>query len=121
MIQVIIPGRFPSLNEFIGANRQRHGIVANNMKKRDQRKIVEHLPRGIRFKKKVFIEYHFYEPNTKRDKDNINSYFHKIFQDALVQAGMLKDDKWEDIDGMSDFFYVDKKWPRVEVYIEEAK
>ncbi len=120
-MRVIIPGKFSSLNQYIEANRERHGIVANNMKKRDQKKIVEHLPHGVRFKKKVFIEYHFYEPNSRRDKDNISGYFHKIFQDALVQAGILENDGWKNIDGMSDFYHIDQKWPRIEVYIEESR
>lgn len=119
-MRIVIPGKFSSLNEFIGANRQRNGIPANNMKRRDQAAIVKCLPRGIRLKKKVFIEYHFYEPNAKRDKDNISGYFHKIFQDALVQAGIIENDGWKNIEGMSDYFHVDKKWPRIEVFIEEC-
>lgn len=121
MIRLTIPGRFPSLNEFIDADRRRKGNFspANAMKQRDQKKICEYIPKGLRCRKRVFIEYNFFEPNTRRDKDNISGYFHKVFQDALVQAGVIPDDGWKQIRGMADYFEVDKGNPRIEVVIEE--
>ena len=121
-MKIVIPGRFPGLNEFIDANRRKHGKWSggNSMKQRDQQMILLHLPKGVRFKKKVFLEYHFYEPNARRDKDNISGYFHKIFQDALVHAGILENDGWKEIDGMSDYFHIDQKSPRIEVEIWEV-
>lgn len=120
--RITIPGRFPSLNEFIDANRKRDGKWSggNAMKQRDQKIICGYLP-AIRFKRRIFIEYNFYEPNTKRDKDNISGYFHKIFQDALVQAGCIENDGWQSIRGFADYFEVDKGNPRIEVVIEEVK
>jgi Holliday junction resolvase RusA-like endonuclease len=90
------------------------------MKHKDQQRICQYLP-VVRFKRKIFIEYVFYEPNTRRDKDNISGYFHKIFQDAMVQAGLLENDGWKQIDGWSDYFKIDQRDPRIEVYIEECK
>lgn len=40
--------------------------------------------------------------------------------DALVQAGILENDGWKQIKGMADYFEVDKKYPRIEVRIEEV-
>ena len=88
------------------------------MKRRDQRIICSHLPK-VRFKKPVIIAYHFFEPNSKRDKDNIAGYFHKIFQDALIQAGIIENDGWKYIKGFSDDFDVDKANPRIEIEIRE--
>ena len=123
MIRLTIPGRFPSLNEYINANRKRRGnwSQGNDMKQRDQRKIAQYIPRGLHIKNRIFIEYNFYEPNTKRDKDNISGYFHKIFQDALVECGVIPDDGWKTIRGMTDYFEVDKGNPRIEVVIEETR
>lgn len=120
---IIIPGRFPSLNEFVDANRRRHGNwnAGNAMKQKDQREICKHIPKGLKFKKRIFIEYNFFEPNTRRDKDNISGYFHKVFQDALVECGAIADDDWKHIRGMADYFEVDKGNPRIEVVIQEAK
>lgn len=120
---IIIPGRFPSLNEFVDANRRRHGNwnAGNAMKQKDQREICKYIPKGLKFKKRIFIEYNFFEPNTRRDKDNISGYFHKVFQDALVECGAIADDDWKHIRGMADYFEVDKGNPRIEVVIQEAK
>lgn len=120
LIRIVIPGRFSGLNEFIDANRRGkgHWNCGNAMKQRDQSTIMWSLPR-VRFKHKIFIRYVYYEPNTKRDKDNISGYFHKIFQDAMVQAGLIENDGWRNIDGWTDRFEVDKKNPRIEVEIEE--
>jgi hypothetical protein len=38
-----------------------------------------------------------------------------------VQAGLLENDGWKQIDGWSDYFKIDQRDPRIEVYIEECK
>lgn len=123
MQKITIPGKFHGLNEFIDANRRMRGSWngGNVMKQSDQRIIAAYIPRGLRFRKKIYIEYHFYEPNSKRDKDNISGYFHKIFQDALVQCGVIENDGWRNIEGWTDSFEVDKGYPRVEVVIKECR
>ena len=120
--QVVIPGKFPGLNEFIAENRRRHGNWSggNAMKQADQAIIRRYLP-NTKFKRKIFIQYTFFEPNTRRDKDNISGYFHKIFQDALVQNGNIQNDGWHYIKGMADYFDVDVKHPRIEILIEEVR
>lgn len=129
-MNIVIPGCFSSLNQFIEANkhqsrRRKRGHweiwnAGNAMKQKDQKEIIQHLPH-VRIEKPVYIHYSFYEPSARRDKDNVSGYFHKIFQDALVEAGVLKNDGWKDIIGFSDEFYVDQKNPRVEVYLEIKK
>ena len=122
MITVIIRGDFPGLNEFIAANRRRNGNWSggNAMKQRDQNIIAAQLPK-VHTDSPIWIDYRYYCPNRKKDKDNISGYFHKIFQDAMVQAGMIPNDGWKQIKGMADYFDIDKKWPRIEVYIEEEQ
>lgn len=66
----------------------------------------------------VKLHYTFYEPNRRRDKDNIAATAHKFIQDALVQCGVLPNDSWADIEGFSDSFFIDKNNPRIEVTIE---
>ena len=119
-LKITIPGRFPGLNEFIDANRRKHGNwnAGNAMKQRDQRIIRAYLPR-VRLKNRIFITYRYFEPNSRRDKDNISGYWHKVFQDALVQAGIIENDGWKHIGGMADYFDVDKGNPRIEIEIEE--
>ena len=118
MIRVTIEGRFHGLNDFIDANRRTQGKwnAGNSMKQNDQKIIMYSLPR-VKFSGKVFLHYHFFEPNTRRDKDNISGYFHKVFQDAMVANGIIPNDGWKYIEGMADSFYVDRNRPRVEVEI----
>lgn len=120
MKKIVVPGRFASLNDFIDANRRTHGRwnAGNIMKQKDQKYICSCIPKGLRFKR-IYIRYMYFEPNTKRDKDNISGYFHKVFQDALVQAGCIQSDGWKVIQGFSDHFDIDAKYPRIEILIEE--
>lgn len=122
---VVIEGVFPTLNEFIDANRRRRGSWSggNEMKQRDQHIIATYIRKQHRKKLRypVYFEYHFFCRSTRADKDNIAGYFHKIFQDAVVSCGLLPDDGWKYIDGWSDAFSVDKVTPRVEVTIYEGE
>ena len=70
-------------------------------------------------KRPVKIIYRFYEANKRRDKDNIAGIAHKFIQDALTDSGILVDDGWEYVESFSDEFYIDRKYPRIEVTIIE--
>ena len=109
------------MNEYVAANRRRKGDWSggNDMKRRDQKLLAKYIP-AVRFDK-VWISYHFFEPNRRRDKDNICSYFMKIFQDTLVEKGVLKNDGWDCIEGFDLRFSVDSHNPRIEVTITEWK
>ncbi len=74
-----------------------------------------------RAKGPVRMVYNWYEPNRKRDKDNISSFGRKVIQDALIHGGWLKNDGWKDIAGFENKFFVDAKNPRIEVEIWESK
>ena len=80
--------------------------------------IYAYLPKGERFDY-INITFDYYEPSTKRDKDNISSYFKKIFFDALVDAGIIADDGWKHISDFTDRFHVDRNNPRIEVKLIE--
>ena len=121
-----IEGDFPSLNDFIDANRRSKGRwnKGNQMKQRDQNIIVCYIKqqmRKIHIDCPVYLKYTYYCRNRKRDLDNISGYFHKVFQDALVHCGVLQNDSWKYIVGFSDDFFVDNKNPRIEVEIVEMK
>lgn len=120
--RIMIPGRFASLNEFIEANRT-HKQKGNKMKQQDQHDISMYIMQQlhrVRIEKPIRIRYRFYEPNKKRDLDNISGYFHKVFQDSLVNCGVIVNDNWHYIVGFSDEFFVDSKYPRIEVEIQEV-
>ena len=97
--------------------------MANKMKHSYQTLISAYIRRSRLkpIKCPVKIIYRFYEPNKRRDKDNIAGIAHKFIQDALVNDGILKDDGWDYVIGFSDEFYIDRKYPRIEVELCEIK
>lgn len=110
-----IYGRLESLNEYIEKCR-RNKYAGGAMKRRSQ----DHVLRAIDIEPvetPVYITYRFYEPNNKRDADNVASYGIKVIQDALVEAGIIPDDSRKHITGYAVEFYTDKTNPRIEVEI----
>lgn len=69
----------------------------------------------------IRLKYMFYEPNRKRDLDNIAGVAHKFIQDALVKCKVIDNDGWNNIVGFEDHFFIDKHNPRIEVVLEEVK
>ena len=104
------------MNEY--TDRQRTNRYGGAALKKTYQKDVEACIRAAKLKRidrPVYIQYTFYEPNRRRDKDNIAGMAHKIIQDALVATRIIKNDGWNDVKGFSDEFHVDKKDPRIEV------
>ena len=71
-------------------------------------------------KSPITIHYAFYEPNRRRDLDNIAAVAHKFIQDSLVKCQVIENDGWQYIKGFSDEFHVDKHNPSIEVTLIEA-
>lgn len=117
-----IKGRLPGLNEYIAACNSAYA-EGNRMKQDSVDLVMWHILtqlRGVRFTKPVFIMFTFYEPNRRRDHDNVSSYARKAIQDALVKCGTIQDDGWGYVTGHMDFFDVDKQNPRIVVeFIEQ--
>lgn len=92
------------------------------MKKKNEEKVLQEIYSQfgrLRITKPVRMKYTWYEPNKRRDLDNVSSFGRKVIQDALVVSKVLKNDGWNEIKGFSDEFYVDSKNPRIEVLIME--
>lgn len=119
MKTIVIPGKFPTLNELIDANRQnRHS--GNKLKQESQRRIVDVLVLSDlgQQDRPIKLHYRYYEPKANRDMDNVSGFFHKVFQDALVAVGYIPNDNWRYIKGFTDDFYLDRENPRIEITIE---
>ena len=120
-MKVTIYGRLPGLNEYIDAERQSK-YKAAALKAQSMQLVMIYAKRDLRkwrAKGPVYMRYIWYEPNRRRDKDNVSGYGRKVIQDALVKGGWLRGDGWAHISGFSDEFRVDKARPRVVVEIEE--
>lgn len=121
----VIKGKLPGLNDYLKAERSfsNKRSCGNDMKQQYQMVISNAIRTQLRrltINSPVRIEYCFYEPNRKRDLDNIAGVAHKFIQDALVKCRVLKNDGWNHITGFSDRFFVDQHNPRIEVTIVEV-
>lgn len=125
-----VSGILPGLNDYLKAERKftRRGgsahSVGNDMKQENQMLICNAIRlklKRLKIQRPVHISYRFYEPNRRRDLDNIAGVAHKFIQDSLVRCGVLENDGWDQITGFSDAFFVDRHNPRIEVIIREVE
>lgn len=122
MPRLIVYGRLAGINEYTEQCRK-NPYAGATMKKTAQVKVewaIAQQLKGYKAESPVRLAYTFYEPNRRRDKDNVAGFAHKVIQDALVHSGVLKGDGWDYIDGFSDDFAVDRESPRIEIDIREA-
>ena len=117
-----IKGRLPGLNDYIAKCNSAYA-EGNRMKQESVQTVSWYIMaqlRGVRFTKPVFLMFTFYEPNMRRDHDNVSSYARKAIQDALVKCGTIQDDGWGYVTGHLDYFEVDRENPRIVVeFIEQ--
>ena len=120
-MRLVIKGRLPNLNDLISAER-RNRYAAAKLKRDAEEIVLWSAKASLRGKipTPTIMHYYWYEPNQKRDKDNISSFGRKVIQDALVKGGYLPGDGWSYITGFTDSFEVDKKNPRIVVEFEEV-
>lgn len=117
-VGLIIQGRFPSLNDYIAAERRNRHIAAKM--KREETKRVSDIAAylDMTFEKPVHVYFTWAEPNKRRDIDNI-AFAHKFILDGLVDAGVLKGDSQKYVTGFVDRFRVDKDNPHVSILITD--
>ena len=119
-----IEGTMPSLNEYL-AEMGRNPRAGGRLKREYVNMIIQYLRlseyRHYQATKPVVIHYVFYEPNMKRDHDNVASCASKFIQDALRDMEVIADDGWKQVLNYTHDFYLDRNNPRIEVYIEEIE
>lgn len=121
MKTLVIEGQLPNLNEYTRACRSNRYAGAE-MKKHSEMIIgafIRTQLKGVHFDGTVKLSFRWYEPNKKRDLDNV-CFAKKFILDALVSNGIIVADGWNGVIGFTDQFFVDKQNPRIEVDIEEA-
>lgn len=120
-MKFIIHGRLIALNEYTTACRKNR-FAGASLKKNTQEQIKREIRAESGLKRvsgRAYLTFNWYEPNQKRDKDNV-AFAKKFILDALVEEGVLTSDGWRVIDGFADNFFVDKENPRIEVEIKEV-
>lgn len=121
MVTLVIEGQLPNLNDYTKACRT-YKMAGAKMKK-DAEKVVSFFImqqlHDVKFEGTVELNFRWYEPNKKRDLDNI-CFAKKFILDALVNNGTIEADGWKGVIGFTDSFFIDKENPRIEVDIKKA-
>ena len=117
-MKIVIQGRLAGLNEYIDATR-RNKYLGATMKRIEQAKVGKCIPSASStFLNAVHIRFCWYEKDKRRDIDNI-SFAKKFILDALVDAGVLKNDTQRWVVSCQDQVFPDAKNPRIEVTITD--
>jgi len=121
MIKYVVQSRLDGMNELILANRG-NKYAGATLKKENQEIVAWYVKaQGVeKAPKPCDIHIRWYEPNRRRDKDNITTG-KKFILDALVEVGVLQNDGWNDIGKLSDEVFLDRETPRIEIYIRKGQ
>ena len=115
---IVVPGRMDGLNDYTKACRaNKYG--GNAFKQRNQNMFVaEILARKLSpvTKFPCMLSIKWYEPNKKRDVDNI-TFAVKFILDALVETGILPNDSQKYVNKVEHEVLVDRENPRIEVEV----
>jgi len=115
-----IPGKLPGLNEMIKAAKCGKGSYQPYATmKREYGDMIGWLAKKLPPHNIVGIIIKWYEPDSRRDIDNIAAGGTKFIMDALVHAGVIKDDSQKYVKSISHEFYVDKQNAHIEVEIQD--
>ena len=115
---LFVPGPLPGQNDYLGTgNRWTYG---RDKKRWAEVILVEIKRQKLKPMRNVRIYWAWAEQDMRRDPDNIMGIGKKFILDALVKGGILPNDGWKNIAGMSDTWVVDTYSPGVYVRLEEA-
>ena len=114
----IIPGEFVSQNEYIAAERTNRYMAADIKKTETQRVALQTRLCDPIECYPVDLTVFWYCKNKRKDPDNIE-FSIKFILDGLQASGVLVNDGWNQINSICHVFKIDKKNPRVEIFIEE--
>ena len=124
MNRFVIYGKLPGLNDYTRANRG-NKYLANKMKQDIQKNICKYIAFGVSMKDLEKVDRYpigltikWYEPNNRRDIDNI-TFGTKFILDSMVCMGIIENDSRKYVDSIEHSVFTDKENPRIEVEINE--
>ncbi len=112
-----ILGRLPGTNEIIEAAKSHY--AAYSKMKDEYTDIVAWLAKKLPKYDRITLVITWYEPNEKRDPDNVMGG-QKFILDGLVRAGTIPNDTRKYIKSITHIPELDRKNPRVEIEIKEV-
>jgi Holliday junction resolvase RusA-like endonuclease len=121
---ITVPGRLLGLNEYTAACRSNARVGAAAKAKAQE--AVEWCIRAARpphISGKAHIAIDYYEPDARRDPDNISATGRKVILDALAAQHVIRGDSQRCLAMPQPFterFFVDKTDPRIEVTVTDC-
>lgn len=116
---ISVPGELPTMNEIIAKSKQHYAVYSKLKKKFTE--LVVYQSAGMAEIGKADFVFTWYCKNQRKDPDNIAAGGTKMILDGLVEAGVMENDGWGQVNSLTHIFRVDKQDPRVEVEIFEVK
>lgn len=114
---LVLKGELVDLNTYINAERGNRFAAAKIKKEATEYVRLECLAQHIvKFTRSVYLTFYWYCKDKRKDKDNIE-FAKKFIFDGMVQAGVLKNDGWDNIENYHHEWFIDKDNPRVAVEI----
>ena len=120
MARLIIQGKLDGLNEYTSANRANR-YKGSTMKNNNERAVIYAIRQAKLsriYKYPIHLKIAWYEPNKRRDIDNI-TFATKFILDALVKTKIIADDSQKYVDKIEHEILVDKNNPRIVVELLE--
>jgi Holliday junction resolvase RusA-like endonuclease len=119
--RLIIHGQLPGRNEWIKADR-RHWAEGGKLKKQATELVAwEAAIQHIKPVEKCHITIQCFEPDMRRDSDNVVSGAIKPILDGLKLARIIKDDSRKYVNISTLPVELDRENPRIEVWIEVSE
>ncbi|MGG5359374.1 RusA family crossover junction endodeoxyribonuclease [Enterococcus sp. DIV0240a] len=120
-MKVVILGELTDLNKFINSQRTNRYVGAK-LKKQNTEKCRDAflLAKATGFKVPIpfDLQITWYCKNKRKDKDN-TSFGIKFILDGMIEAGIIQNDGWGEVNGFEHRFEVDKENPRIEIEVKE--
>ena len=117
----IIDQQLPGLNDIIDAARTHWAVSANQKKDSDNIVMWSIKKHNIKpYDKKIDIHIYFICQDRRRDKDNIMAA-QKFILDGMVAGGIIPNDGWNFVGGLSYSFKVDRDNPHIKVTLQPSE
>lgn len=116
----VIKGRLDGLNEYTKFNRS-NKYLGSKIKKNNEKVVIlaikqANLKKICKYPVEIIINW--YEPNNRRDIDNV-TFAIKFILDSLVKTGILIDDSRKYVTKVTHEVMTDKENPRIVVTLKE--
>ena len=108
IVNITLRGYIPTLNEYIKVERQ-HRLRAARLKRKTQANLIpQFMERKIPPFNCVRLGYKWIRPHRREDKYNI-AFGQKFVQDAMVSSGVISNEGWNKVVGLTHNFSVNKE------------